>query len=77
MKRTGILNSCRSEVMLSAVKVAKKARRKTESQLLEKATKNLVVALKKDMLAKERRVDHEKLRKDGYSERLLDRFDNA
>jgi hypothetical protein len=33
--------------------------------------------LKKDMLAKEGRVDHEKLRKDGYSERLLDRFNQT
>jgi len=61
--------------MLLAVKVAKKPRRKTEAKLLEQATKNLVAALKKDMLAKEGRVDHEKLRKDGYSERLLGRFD--
>jgi hypothetical protein len=63
--------------MLLTVKVTKKARRKTEAQVVEQATKNLLSALKKDMLPKEGRVDHDKLRKEGYSERLLTRFDEV
>ena len=60
-----------------AVKAAKKTRKKTEAQVLDQATRNLLSALKKDMLAKEGKIDHEKLRKDGYSERLLARLDEA
>jgi len=59
------------------VRATKKARRKTEAQVLEHATKNLLSALKKDMISKEGRVDHEKLRKEGYSERLLARLDEV
>ena len=60
-----------------AVKAAKKTRKKTEAQVLDQATRNLLSALKKDMLAKEGKIDHEKLRKDGDSERLLARLDEA
>jgi len=56
------------------MKAAKKSRRKTEGQVLEQATKNMLSALKKDVLAKEGRVDRDKLRKEDYSERLLARF---
>jgi hypothetical protein len=59
------------------VKPAKKLRRKTETKVLECATNNLLAALKKDMLAKEGRVDYDKLRKEGYSERLLARLEAA
>ncbi|PYJ06664.1 MAG: phosphopyruvate hydratase [Verrucomicrobia bacterium] len=41
------------------------------------ATNNLLRALKRDMLKKDGRVDREKLRKDGYSDRLLDRLEQA
>jgi hypothetical protein len=59
------------------VKTAKKPRRKTEAAVLERATNNLLASLKKDMLAKEGRVDYDKLRKEGYSERLLARLEEA
>jgi hypothetical protein len=59
------------------VKTARKPRRKIEGEVLDYATSNLLAALKKEMLAKEGRVDYEKLRKDCYSERLLDRLDQA
>lgn len=59
------------------MRTVKKTRRKTEGQVVEQATKNLLCALKKDMLAKEGRIDHDKLRKDGYSERLLARLDET
>ena len=45
--------------------------------MLTKATNNLLVALKKDMLAKDGRIDYDKLRKDGYSERLLAQLEQA
>jgi hypothetical protein len=50
------------------VKTAKRVRRKTEAEVLERATNSLLASLKKDMLAKEGRVDYDKLRKEGYSE---------
>ena len=59
------------------MKTAKKPRRKTEADVLERATNNLLASLKKDMLAKEGRVDYDKLRKEGYSERLLARLEGA
>jgi hypothetical protein len=58
------------------VKPAKKLRRKTETKVLECATNNLLAAMKKD-LAKGGRVDYDKLRKEGYSERLLARLEAA
>ena len=45
--------------------------------MLDHASKNLLRALKRDMLKKEGRIDYEKLRKDGYSERLLAKLENA
>jgi hypothetical protein len=37
----------------------------------------LLRALKTDMEKKDGRVDYEKLRKDGYSERLVDKLEKA
>jgi hypothetical protein len=59
------------------VKVTSKRRSKSEAELLDHATNNLLGALKRDMLKKEGRVDRGKLRKDGYSDRLLDRLEQA
>ncbi len=59
------------------MKTAKKPRRKTEAELLDHATNNLLAALKKDMQVKEGGVDYDRLRKDGYSERLLDRLEKS
>jgi hypothetical protein len=59
------------------VKATLKRRAKTEAKLLDHATNNLLRALKQDMLKKDGRVDREKLLKDGYSERLLDRLEQA
>jgi hypothetical protein len=50
---------------------------KTEAELLDHATSNLLHALKQDMLKKEGRVDRDKLRKDGYSDRLIARLEQA
>jgi len=59
------------------VKATSKRRPKSEAELLDHATNNLLRALKRDMLKKDGRVDRNKLRKDGYSERLLDRLEQA
>ena len=59
------------------VKATIKRRPKSEVELLDHATNNLLRALKRDMVKTEGRVDREKLRKDGYSERLLDRLERA
>ncbi len=59
------------------VKTTAKRRAKSEAELLDHASKNLLRALKRDMLKKEGRIDYDKLRKDGYSERLLTKLENA
>ena len=59
------------------VKATIKRRPKSEVELLDHATNNLLRALKRDMVKTDGRVNREKLRKDGYSERLLDRLEQA
>ena len=51
-----------------------KRRAKSEAEVLDYATNNLLRALKGDMLKREGRIDRSKLRKDGYCDRLLDRL---
>jgi len=59
------------------VKATSKRRGKSEVELLDHATGNLLRALKRDMLKKEGSVDRQKLRKEGYSERLLTKLDET
>jgi len=59
------------------VKVTSKRRPKSEAELLDHATNNLLRGLKRDMIKKDGRIDRAKLRKDGYSKRLLDRLEQA
>jgi hypothetical protein len=59
------------------VKTPVKRRAKSEAELLDHASKNLLRALKRDMLKKEGRINYDKLRKDGYSERLLAKLADA
>ena len=59
------------------MKTTAKRRSKSEAELLDHATKNMLRALKRDILKKEGRIDYDKLRKDGYSERLLAKLENA
>jgi hypothetical protein len=59
------------------MKPLKKANSKSDADLLEQATDNLLRALKKEMIEKEGGVPREKLERDGYSPRLLDRLDEA
>jgi hypothetical protein len=59
------------------VKATAKRRAKSGAELLDHASKNLLRALKRDMLKKDGRIDYDKLRKDGYSERLLAKLEQA
>lgn len=62
---------------IGSVKTTAKRRTKSEAELLEHATDNLARALKRDMLKKDGRIDYDKLRKEGYSERLLAKLEQA
>jgi hypothetical protein len=59
------------------MKTAANRRAKSDAELLDHATNNLARALKRDMLKKNGRIDYEKLRKEGYSERLLAKLEQA
>jgi hypothetical protein len=59
------------------VKTGTKQRTKSEAELLDHATRNLLRALKQDMLKKDGHIDYQKLRKEGYSERLLAKLEQA
>lgn len=59
------------------MKAATKRQSKSEGELLDHANNNLLRALKREMLQKEGRVNSEKLRKDGYSERIIAKLENA
>ena len=45
--------------------------------MIDHATDNLLRALKRDMLKKSGSIDREKMRKDGYSDRLIARLEQA
>jgi hypothetical protein len=59
------------------VKVAAAKSEKSEGQVLDQATGNLLRAVKEKMLKKQSRVDYAKLRKDGYSDRFLAKLEEA
>lgn len=59
------------------VKVAAAKKEKNESELLDHAANNLLRALKQDMQKKDGRVDSAKLRKEGYSDRLIAKLEQA
>jgi hypothetical protein len=59
------------------VKATMKRQAKTKAKLLDHATNNLLRGLKRDMRQKEGRVNFDKLRKDGYRDRLLTRLEQA
>jgi len=44
---------------------------------MDQATGQLLRAVKQKMVKKQGRVDHAKLRKEGYSDRFLARLENA
>jgi hypothetical protein len=62
---------------ISRVKATTKRQKKTEAELLDHATNNLLRAVKQKMLKMHGRVDYGKLRKEGYNNRLLTRLERA
>lgn len=59
------------------MKVDAAKREKSEAELLDQATGQLLKSVKQKMLKKQGRVDYAKLRKDGYSERFLARLEEV
>ena len=59
------------------MKVAATKTRKSEAELLDHATNNLLRAVKQRILKREGQVDCEKLRKEGYSERFITKVEQA
>ena len=59
------------------VKTTAKRRAKSEAELLDYAADNLARALKREMLKKDGRIDYDKLRKEGDSQRLLAKLEQA
>lgn len=71
------LNSERECFRLLKMKAAVTKKAKNEAELLDHATGNLLRAVKQKMLKKQGRVDLAKLRKEGYSDRFLDKLERA
>jgi hypothetical protein len=59
------------------VKVTTKRHAKFEAELLDHGTINLLRAVKQKIVKKEGRVDYDKLRKEGYSDRFLAKVEAA
>ena len=59
------------------MKATTKRNAKSEAELLDHATNNLLRAVKQKILKKAGRVDYDKLRKEGYSDRFLARVEAA
>ena len=62
---------------IKRVKATTKRQTKTEAELLDHATNSLLRAVKRKILKKEGRVDYDKLRKEGYSDRFLAKVEAA
>jgi len=64
-------------VQTLCMKAAASKKARTDAELLDRCTSQLLRAVKEKMLKKHGRVDQAKLRKEGYSERFLSRLDEA
>ncbi len=62
---------------LGRVKAVVNSRTKSDAALLDHATNRLLRSLKREMVKEAGHVDYKRLRKDGYSERLLARLRRA
>jgi len=62
---------------IKRVKATAKRQTKTEAELLDRATNNLLRAVKRKIIKKEGRVNYDKLRKEGYSDRFLAKVEAA
>ncbi len=61
----------------TGVRIDAARKEKSEADLLDQATGQLLRAVKQKMRKKQGKVDYAKLRKDGYSERFLSRLEGA
>ena len=59
------------------MKVAAVKSQKSEAELLDQGTGNLLRAVKQKLAKKQGRVYYSKLRKDGYSDRFLAKLEEA
>jgi hypothetical protein len=59
------------------MKVAAAKRKKSEAELLDYATNNLLRAVKQRIQKREGRMDYDKLRKEGYSDRFIAKVEQA
>ncbi|MBI3877795.1 MAG: hypothetical protein HY300_17850 [Verrucomicrobia bacterium] len=59
------------------MKTAVKPRRKSEAEILDQATNQLLRAIKEKAAKSGKPLDLDKLRRDGYSERFLARLEEA
>jgi hypothetical protein len=62
---------------ISSVQVGNKNPVKSEAQTVDYAINNLVKGLKRDLLKKHGRLNYAKLRRDGFSEGLLNRLQQS
>ena len=62
---------------MGSVEVTAKRHVKSEAELLDHATNNLLRARKRDLQKKDGRRNYDKLRKDGYGHRLLSRLEQV
>lgn len=56
---------------------AAKPHQRSEAAVLDQAIQQLLSATKDEAKKKRKPLDREKLRKDGYSERFIDKVENA
>jgi len=59
------------------VKIDAARKEKSEADLMDQATEQLLRAVKEKLRKKQGRVDYAKLRKEGYSERFLARLEDS
>ena len=59
------------------MKTATAKSQKSEAELLDHATNNLLLAVKQRIVKREGQVDYDKLRKEGYSERFIAKVEQA
>ena len=60
-----------------SVKVRTQKREATEAELLDHGTENLLKAVKRKMVKDGGKVEYDRLRKEGYSDRFLARLEKA
>lgn len=63
--------------MATTMRRKRKSKSRSEDEILDQATNQLLRAIKKHVAAKDRKVTGDQLRQDGYSERFIARYERA